>query len=229
MHLQTLQTALNGFGLLLRGGFHPGPGEDLTLEDAPAGRPSTLVLIGNAGRRFWPAFSKQRRTEADPLDAWTRRVLNQVADGFGARPLFPFDGPPYLPFQQWALRAAAVSPSPIGPLIHPTYGLWHAYRGALLFETMIDLPALQPQASPCEKCPDKPCLSSCPAEALKAGAYDVPACLDHLESRHGESCLSGGCLARSACPVGREYAYEEAQARFHMEHFRAAQRTEQQD
>jgi hypothetical protein len=34
--------------------------------------------------------------------------------------------------------------------------------------------------------------------------------------------MSGGCLARRACPVGREYAYDPAQARFHMQAFLAA-------
>ena len=37
-------------------------------------------------------------------------------------------GPPFLPFLEWAKRSE-VTESPIGLLIHPVYGLWHAYPG----------------------------------------------------------------------------------------------------
>src|SRR4030095_137820 len=41
---------------------------------------------------------------------------------------------------RWAMRAEAVAPSPLGILIHPDYGLWHAYRGALAFAERLALP-----------------------------------------------------------------------------------------
>jgi hypothetical protein len=31
--------------------------------------------------------------------------------------------------------------------------------------------------------------------------------------------MSGGCLVRRACPVGRAYLYDQAQAAFHMTAF----------
>jgi hypothetical protein len=34
--------------------------------------------------------------------------------------------------------------------------------------------------------------------------------------------MTGGCLARRACPVGTDYAYDPRQAAFHMTAFLAA-------
>ena len=34
-----------------------------------------------------------------------------------------------------------MSVSPLGILIHPDWGLWHSYRGALAFRERLDLPA----------------------------------------------------------------------------------------
>ncbi len=224
MDFKDIEDALAGTGLIVRGGFHPS-GEE--RDDIP-GAAETVVLIGNAGPAMWRAFAaattpEARSGDAHPLDGWTRRVLTEVASALGAKALFPFTGPPYLPFQRWALRAGGVHVSPIGPLIHPEYGLWHAYRGALAFEQRLGLPAPPTDSSPCESCADKPCLRACPVAALTPGDYDVPACVAHISSADGEDCLGGGCLARRACPVGRDYAQEPEQARFHMTKFLIAQ------
>jgi hypothetical protein len=190
---------------------------------------AAMVLVGNAGSELWPRFARERRDEPDPLDHWTRRVLTGVAarlaDAVGVVGLvFPFEGPPYRPFQQWAVRAGTAFPSPIGPLIHRDFGLWHAYRGALLLE---EGPASAPPpagASPCDACVDRPCLTTCPVSAFSVDGYDVAACVAPIESTAGSDCMEGGCRARRACPVGRSYHYTGAQARFHMDRFVAAQR-----
>ncbi len=220
MNLETVATTIAPFGFIARGGFHPAP------SDGIPGSPATLIMIGNAGPAMWQAFrvACPEPSSPHPLDAWTRDVLSGVARDLGADVVFPFDGPPYLPFQRWAMRGDAVFPSPIGPLIHPVYGLWHAYRAALLFAERIPLPAPVPAVSPCEDCAEKPCLSTCPVSALSRGAYDVPACVAFLDGPAGVGCLSFGCAARRACPVGRDYAYAPAQAGFHMAHFRSANR-----
>ena len=166
------------------------------------GDPATLVLVGNAGPAMWEVFAKEQRGGPDPLDAWTRTVLGGVAAKLGAVALFPFDGPPYLPFQRWAMKAEAVFPSPIGPLIHPEYGLWHAYRGALAFAEALDLPARAEAESPCEGCAAKPCLTTCPVNALTVGAYDVPACVAHLDSAAGRDCLDLGLRRPPRLPGG---------------------------
>jgi len=153
------------------------------------------------------------------LDEWSARILNALAARLGARAVFPFERP-YLPFQRWAQRAEACHPSPLGLLIHPEYGLWHGYRGALLFAAAIALPPPDRRASPCATCPDRPCLSACPVAAFDSKSYDVPACARHLVATPEPTCMDIGCLARHACPVGRDYRYAPAQARFHMSAFR---------
>jgi hypothetical protein len=157
----------------------------------------------------------------NPLDRWSREVIEAAAAEFGARAAFPSDRP-YLPFQRWAAEAEGLKASPLGILIHPEYGLWHAYRGALLFDRALDLPPPVPRPHPCDDCRAKPCLSACPVGAFDGESYDVATCRSHVNSGRGSACLSGGCLARHACPVGRAYAYGEPQQRFHMTAFAAA-------
>lgn len=224
--LATLEHAASTVGLRLRGGFYPTEADQVPAL-ASGLSPSTLVLIGNVGLSLWPSFSGSVEAAdgaPDPLNRWTQRVIRGIAREVGAEPLFPFGGPPYLPFQRWAMRAEAVAPSPLGILIHPDYGLWHAYRGALAFAESLALPPRVERPRPCDSCADRPCLSTCPVGAFSGQGYDVPACIGHIGSPAGEACMSGGCLARRACPVGRDQGYGPAQARFHMTAFLAARR-----
>ena len=218
--LARIEAALAAAGLTPRGAFHPEADDGVPPLRGGAAA-ATVVLAGNAGPGMWAAFAAARTQPgaANPLDEWTRRVLEGVAADLGATALFPFGGPPYLPFQRWAMRAETVWPSPIGPLIHPEYGLWHAYRGALAFAGRLALPPREERPSPCDSCADKPCLTTCPVGALSESGYDVPACVAHISSRAGDDCLALSCRARRACPVGREYAYDPDQARFHMAAF----------
>ena len=224
--LDEIAEAVGKAGLIPRGGFHPRAGDE--VPPLPGGAPvATLVLVGNAGPSMWRAFEAARSggPERDPLDAWTRLVVGEAARALGAHPMFPFAGPPWLPFQRWAQRAEPVSPSPIGPLIHPDYGLWHAYRGALAFADALDLPPPDERPRPCDSCADKPCLTTCPVGALTPGAYDLPVCVDHITRDAGRDCIEFGCRARRACPVGPDYVYEPSQAALHMEAFVRANRT----
>lgn len=220
-----IAAALAEHGLIPRGGFHP------AAADGVPGGPGTLVLAGTAGPAMWRAFEQGRRDEANPLDSWTRRVLTAVAGKLGATALFPFAGPPWLPFQRWAMRADAAHPSPIGLLIHPDFGLWHAYRGALAFQEKLALPARDERGSPCDACRDKPCLTSCPVGAFKRPeggesgvAFRSPLCVGHLAGEAGKDCLNQGCRARRACPIGQSSYYGTAQASHHMTAFFKANR-----
>jgi len=211
--LEEVRAALDAEGLLLRGAFHPAP-EDEAPQDA-----ATLLMVGNAGPAMWRAFRARQKREPDPLNAWSGRVLSAIADRFGATLVFPFDGPPYAPFIAWARKAEAVSDSPIGMLIHPEFGLWHAWRGALAFRERLALPAADEAASPCESCATQSCLTTCPVDAFRRGNYDVAACADHLRTEEGADCMSEGCRARRACPAGAGYGYDPMQAHFHMRAF----------
>ena len=224
--LESLATRLAVHGLHLRGGLHPK--SDDGVPPLPTGVvPGTLVLVGNVGPGLWPVFSRSPEAkdgDPHPLDRWTRRVINQIAAEVDARPLFPFGAPPYLPFQRWAMRAEPVAPSPLGILIHPDYGLWHAYRGALAFADRLPLPPRIDRPCPCDSCVDRPCLSACPVNAFTNRGYDVPSCIRHIDGPAGSECMNAGCLARQACPIGARYVYDKAQAAFHMRAFRDSNR-----
>lgn len=213
MFIDDLNTALGPSGLMTRGAFHPDPDDGV-----PAGT-GTLVMIGNVGPAMWQAFAGGARHLANPLDSWTAAILGRIAAEIGATAVFPFDGPPYFPFQRWAMRADDVAPSPIGPLIHPIYGMWHAYRGAFLFTDRLAIAAPECTPSPCTICIDRPCLSTCPVGAFSATGYDVPACRAHIATEPGRDCFETGCRARRVCPVGQDYCYGAPQAEFHMRHF----------
>ena len=218
--LDRLADALAPHGLFLRGGFHP----DAT--DVAAGNAGTVILIGNAGPDIWRAFAASSSPEElatlHALDRWTRKTVNPIAEDFECEAVYPFVGPPYSPFQNWAKRCDDVHSSPLGILIHPRYGLWHAYRAALIFSDKLGLPTASRTESPCETCIDKPCLNGCPVGAFTSDGYDVEACATHIRASEGAPCMSGGCLARRACPVGTEYAYVPEQAQFHMTAFERA-------
>ena len=110
-----------------------------TVEDRVPGEARFVILIGNAGPDMFRRFARERDPARDTMDDWTREVVSNLARGLDASPVFPFDTPP-LPFLTWARRAGAGHVSPLGLNIHPTYGLWHAYRAALLFPVAFDLP-----------------------------------------------------------------------------------------
>ena len=220
-----VESRLRATGLVARGAFHPTP-DDL-VPDAPGGGAcATLVMVGNAGPGMWRVFSRSPEfgRAGHALDAWSARVIGDVATALDARALFPFGGPPYLPFLRWAARAERVWPSPLGMLIHPEYGLWHAYRGALALRERIDLAPRPAATRPCDACADQPCLNACPVGAFTAAGYDVPGCVTRLSVPAGDACMSGGCLARHACPVGQRYAYAPAQSALHMGAFVNARR-----
>ena len=216
--LSELTERLSPLGLHVRGAFHP-DAEDAAPRPPGGVSIGTLALIGAEGGSFWSRFSRSAESgdgHSDPLDRWSRRVLTAVAEELEALAVFPFDQPSP-PFLRWAQKAEpSLSPSPLGLLIHPRLGLWHSYRGALCFAERLSLPEPVMEASPCESCVERPCLSACPVAAFDGASYDVAGCAAHLATPAGDRCFAVSCQARRACPVGAEHRYGPEQARFHM-------------
>ncbi len=241
--IDALHLALRAEGLSLRGGFAP------TAEDAvpplPDGRAAAWAcMVGNVGSGFWPLFKLSPEFsdgQPDPLDRWTQRIGEALARQWGGVALFPFRGPPYLPFQQWALRSEPLQRSPLGLLIDPDHGLWHAFRFALALPTSpaaakakhlgragtVKASTESPSAGRvpsalsdiCTRCDGQPCLHTCPVQAFTGTAYKVDDCAAWLRQPSGQDCMSGGCQARRACPVGTAWRYEDEHAAFHMAAF----------
>lgn len=212
--IAAIDAALAPHGLIARG--------LVALAGDEWGSARTAVLVGNEGAAYWAHFARWRREQPDglanPLDTWSRRALSGVAESCGARVLMPNDRP-YAPFQQWAMRAQGLRPSPLGLLVHPEYGLWHAYRGALLFDVEISIQAPDIPIHPCDACVGKPCLNACPAGAFSGEVFAYQRCLDHVRGPDGSACRERGCLARNACPVGTHFRYPAKVQAFHQKAF----------
>jgi len=214
--LGEIEAAVRGEGLSPLGA--------LRLDDGEVPGAASVVLVGMVGKRNWPAFAaspEYAEAQPHPLDRYSRRVVGALAERLGARALFPFEGPPYFPFQRWASRAGGFFPSPLGVFVHAEYGPWASFRGALAFAGTIEAPEPAPAQSPCEGCA-RPCLAACPVGAFDGMRYDVDACARYLIETPEAACHGAGCAARRACPVGREHVYAPEQARFYMDAFVAA-------
>lgn len=193
--------------------------EELPGLSSDVSGPLSLLLIGNAGDLMWQRFSAEAVDFDHSMDQWCLEKIQGIADQCQAKAMFPFEKP-HLPFQRWAVRTGAFFTSPLGLTIHEEFGLWHAFRGALLFDREMNWPVSSGQTSPCEACKDRPCLSSCPVGAFSGDGYDVPVCVGNITTGDEKRCSMRGCAARRACPVGGGYQYSTDQATFHMDAFK---------
>jgi hypothetical protein len=212
---------LGNNGLELLGSFELAPGDHWFAERER--QPHSIALVGNIGSLIWPHFDVARQAEPElTLDHWTENIVDGIASCFGLDAVYPFKGPPYYPFIQWAEPTGQLFSSPIGLTIHPDYGLWIAFRAALLLDHPLG-DERQLANHPCESCEERPCLSTCPVGAFAADGYDFEVCLDHLATPLN-ACRGGGCLARIACPVGMDRRYDKPHAAFHMSQLLRAHR-----
>lgn len=223
MNIESITSKAIEYGLVVRGAFAVSADDSVpSMSDGAAAR--TLVLIGNTGSSVWPVFSQSMELQDgldNPLDRWSVRVGDALAKELGAAAYYPFGGPPYQPFIHWARKAESLRSSKIGLLLHPEFGLWHAYRLALAFpDTLFDEKnAATEQAHACDTCKAQPCHGACPVGAFSDGHYDVDRCVSYLDANPQAECNKTGCLARMSCPEGAPFRYEQAHATFHMRQF----------
>ncbi|VVT07471.1 Ferredoxin [Hoeflea sp. EC-HK425] len=225
--VSAIAAALEPSGLVPRGWFVTEPGLAPLLSDGASAR--AICLVGHFGGGFWPVFKAWWQNHpglSEPLDSWSRAVIDPVTATLGCEAVYPSDRPWY-PFQQWAMAAEGLKASPLGMLVHPEFGLWHGYRGAMLMDEFAlerlgnRAPSGPPVAMhPCEGCAEKPCLSACPVNAFTGSGFAAADCRRSLASEAGLStCMDVGCQARDACPVGRKHRFSADQVRFHMAAF----------
>ncbi|MEW2915489.1 ferredoxin [Ruegeria sp. ANG10] len=207
-----VEQAAQQAGLIVMGALHPHRVDAKQLDRG------TLILLG-AGQSFWPTLKSAPEWQGDhPVDRWSTRVVGQLARDLGAEAHFPFGGPPYAPFIDWALKSGRTFSSPVGALVHDTVGMMISYRGALHFNEEFTIPEV-PGTSPCINCP-APCTQTCPVGALNRDSfYDVEACHTHLSTVAGQTCMTGGCLARMSCPLSVGAGREAEQSAHHMKAF----------
>ena len=224
----TLEQALAVHGLRVLGGLVTEADDALPL--MADGRGAAVIwMVGQVGSECWKAFSASAfygDGQANPMDRWSKSIGNALALQWSGLAIYPSDGPPYHPFQQWGKRAEPVQTSPLMLQIHPDYGLWHAYRFALALPSLLaeDGREIVENAGRhypdlCLNCVGQPCLSACPVDAFTGPTYEIDRCVSHLHGPDGLSCMPTGCLARHACPVGTRHRYAPGHAAFHMAAF----------
>lgn len=224
----SLEQALAPHGLRVLGGLVPDAADALPM--LPGGRRAEVIwMVGQVGSECWSAFSASPFYSdglPNPMDRWAKVIGERLAQQSGGIALYPSDGPPFYPFQQWGKRAGPVQTSPLMMQIHPEFGLWHAYRFAwALPDLAVDdaraIASAAVLAGPdlCLNCDGQPCLSACPVDAFTGTAFKVDACAAHLHRPEGQDCMQSGCQARRACPAGTGNRYIAEHAAFHMAAF----------
>lgn len=164
---------------------------------------------------FWENFTKSHEYvdgKIDPLDRYSKRVINPIAEEYDLQASFPSDGPPYPAFISWALNSNEIHISPLGLLVHNGFGLFISFRGALIGGKPINT---HTSISPCDGCA-APCKTACPVNAFVDGQYDVPKCKEYLNS--GDVECWQGCIARKSCPAA-SIRRDTDQSQFHMNAF----------
>lgn len=213
---QLEEKGLNLFSILRVGRLGSAVKKSLTDLALPYSDSNRIILIGNGGSSLWQSLPPAIWDHNDPIDSFSHAAAQQFARKILGEDRYQviYPGTHPVALQQMGLAAGWHANSPLGLGINPRWGLWFAYRAAIL--TRIPLPEIRhpKAASPCVSCQDQPCISHCPAQALTADrAIDMPRCGNYRLNE--DSRCSDRCLARISCPVSIEHRYTLEQIRYH--------------
>lgn len=179
----------------------------------------SVVVVGNGGRALWEGLLAAVRAEPalaeapHPLDAYVARVLAEAPVPVPGRWVAcAAESPVPLDFRTLGLHAGLGWPSRLGLLLHPEAGPWLGLRAAFFTPVALAPTGPLPGAGPCPTCP-APCMPACPIGAVGPEGVDWRA---SWAFRQRDDRCHGGCLAREACPEGRDHAYGAAQHRYHQ-------------
>ena len=170
-----------------------------------------LILIGHGGKRLWDAVKAAGQPTGNPIDDFTVTTLERwFADflpGKHYQILYPGDQP--IGLQALGKLAGWHQPSPFMVGIDREWGSWFAYRAVVLADTNFQPTSAVERSNPCDSCPSKVCISSCPAGALNEAEFSLAKCLAYRQQPDSKCRFT--CLARVSCPVGSEHQYSEEQ------------------
>jgi len=175
-----------------------------------------LLVFGHGGHRMWQALAGSKwKGDEHPIDRFSADVVARffAEENRTSRYtlLFP-QQPGVIPLQQLGKLAGWHHASPFRIGVNARWGSWFAYRAVVLADTSFTPTAPMSEPSPCESCPDKPCLSACPVASVD-GLIKLDACMD--ERLQASSPCAVTCLARLACPVKAMERYSEEQIAYH--------------
>ena len=214
--LQDIFTSLKPIGLNVVGVTDGSPHQDLLTGCQSA------VVFGNGGTALWDAFVEDMTTHPEhltehqhPFDDFVHRAI-QNADPSppNSRRWIRCAAEPeaFVDFRPLAHGAGLGFSSTMGLLIHPEYGLWMGLRAVLL--TTEQLPPFKAVEglSPCDSCIEKPCISACPAGAVRPEGWKVKVCAQfHQDSTD----CHGRCHSRLSCPIGDSHRHSPLQHFYH--------------
>ena len=190
---------------------------------------SQLILIGHGGKQLWQSLkiwqelNPSTRASEDPIDHFSKfHVEKYFNDRLGTDDLetiFPLSQSvlnpqqPFLNLQEFGQLVGWHHPSPFGVGINKQWGSWFAYRAVVLVKSNYQSTKATGSISPCQTCDKKPCIKTCPAKALDNESLNINACLSYRKQK--DSNCKDRCIARMACPVGKEHQYDSEQIRYH--------------
>jgi epoxyqueuosine reductase len=169
-----------------------------------------LILLGHGGRKLWECVQASGIAGEHPIDDFCVRTVGRwFAEHLpGARFRIVYPGATPVGLQALGKLAGWHHASPFMVGIDGEWGSWYAYRAAVLADTDF-CPFLPVDRSiPCLDCLDQPCLAACPADALRGG-FSLARCASFRGQE--DSACRHTCLARLACPVGRQHRYDDEQ------------------
>jgi methylmalonic aciduria homocystinuria type C protein len=182
------------------------------LPDLGRGR-ALGVVIGNAGA-LWPrlcaalAADPALAAQADPLDRYTERALEDAVASLGVRASIAFaHRAPYPPIQRIAAHAGLVHLQPSHLCVHPVHGPWIAMRAVIVLDADGPSP-VAPGPAPCD------CARGCLPAFERAAALGW--------NPDDEPTWRAWVAIRDACPLGKDRRYPDAQIRYHYGKDRAA-------
>lgn len=179
------------------------------------------IVFANGGRYLWDGFVEDIHKHPHhlqeyehPFDEYVHRII-QSADPFPTQDRrwirCAANEAEFLDFRTLAYKANMGTPSLMGMLIHPEYGLWIGMRAVLL--TTIDIPInTTPMISPCSSCLEKNCISACPAHAVSSKGWNLQRCAQY---HHETTTCADTCTSRLSCPVGAQHQHSPLQHRYH--------------
>lgn len=177
-----------------------------------------LILIAHCGPKLWHCLKENSlllQQSSNPIDDFTTGSINswfkQHHPALRKKVIYP--STQLIPLQELGQLAHWHYPSPFLVGINNLHGTWFAYRAAILCNSDFINPTPIKSHSPCNTCQSKVCITQCPAQAISEEAFDMNACL-HYRKQENSLCQHT-CLARTACPVGKDHQYSDQQMQYH--------------
>ncbi|WP_444995160.1 hypothetical protein [Aliikangiella sp. IMCC44359] len=176
---------------------------------------SQLLIIGHGGNRMWQAFGESEKEPLNPIDNFSLNHVTAYLDKQSGVESYQaiYPGGQFFGLQQLGKILGWHHDSPFRVGINSQWGSWFAYRVVMLTKSKYQPTAVQRTESPCLQCNQRPCVNACPANALSENDFALSDCLSYRESANS-SCRDK-CLARMACPVGKQHQYSIEQINYH--------------